>query len=90
MTDPKFDEGIYQPLHVEDDPEPAPVPLEAHFHADTAPASRNYTTRQYSIAAFRCRFNGAGEHTYMDEHCPHYDVTDEQGPRIRPGWTVQG
>jgi hypothetical protein len=87
---PAFDEGIYQPVHIEDDPQPQQVPLEAYFHQETAPASRNYPGHQHSIAVSRCRFNGAGEHTYMAEKCPHYDVTDEQGPRIRPGWTVQG
>lgn len=51
MTDSGFDEGIYQPLHVEDDPEPKPVPLQAYFHAESAPPSRHVLPPRVRSAA---------------------------------------
>jgi len=36
-----------------------------------------------------CRFDENGDHVTMAEHCPHFDVEDETGKRIQPGWTVQ-
>lgn len=36
-----------------------------------------------------CRFDEYGNHTSMSDDCPHYDSSDEEGPRVRPGWTVQ-
>jgi hypothetical protein len=37
---PDFPEGIFTPLHVEDDPEPQPVPLQKYFWEETAAPSR--------------------------------------------------
>ena len=36
-----------------------------------------------------CRFDERGRHVQAGKHCPHYNVSDEEGPRIRPNWTVQ-
>lgn len=36
-----------------------------------------------------CHFDEAGEHTHIAENCPHFDSADEEGPRIRQGWTIQ-
>jgi hypothetical protein len=39
---PTFPEGMFQPLHVEDNPEPQPVPLQQYFFEETpAPSRRN-------------------------------------------------
>lgn len=51
MTGSGFTEGIYQPLHVPDDPEPEPVPLQAYFHAEGAPPSRNVLPPRVRSAA---------------------------------------
>lgn len=37
-----------------------------------------------------CRFDEAGNHTFMGRACPHFDMEDEMGRTIRPGWTAQG
>jgi hypothetical protein len=36
-----------------------------------------------------CRFDTEGNHVEMARGCPHYDASDEEGPRVSPGWTVQ-
>jgi hypothetical protein len=36
-----------------------------------------------------CRFNKDGEHITMAKDCPHFNIDDEEGKRIKPGWTVQ-
>jgi hypothetical protein len=36
-----------------------------------------------------CVFGDDGSHISMAENCPHYNTSDEEGPRINPGWTVQ-
>lgn len=36
-----------------------------------------------------CVFDETGQHVYIGQHCPHFDVVDEMGLRIKPGWTVQ-
>lgn len=36
-----------------------------------------------------CHFDEAGEHTHIADKCPHFNAEDEEGPRIRQGWTIQ-
>lgn len=36
-----------------------------------------------------CRFDQDGNHITMAKHCPHFDPEDEEGRKIRTGWTVQ-
>lgn len=36
-----------------------------------------------------CRFDKKGEHVIMARNCPHFEVEDEEGKRIRKGWTCQ-
>lgn len=36
-----------------------------------------------------CRLDSHGEHVTMARDCPHFDLEDEMGRRINPGWTVQ-
>jgi hypothetical protein len=36
-----------------------------------------------------CHFDETGNHTAMAQNCPHFDPEDEEGFRIRQGWTVQ-
>jgi hypothetical protein len=42
-----------------------------------------------SFAVDMCRFDENGNHAQMGKNCPHYEQTDEEGPRITPGWTIQ-
>lgn len=47
---PGFGEGIIKPVHVPDDPVPQPVPLQAYFAQEMAPASRNLSPPERCIA----------------------------------------
>lgn len=50
--------------------------------------NRPDSTRYHSHAAIDiCRFSD-GNH-YPGKHCPHYDVVDEEGPKVNPAWTAQ-
>lgn len=40
MNKPTFPEGMFQPLHVPDNPEPQPVPLQRYFFEETGPPGR--------------------------------------------------
>lgn len=55
---------------------------ESHFRPGTLPYHNNF-------AVEICRFDNQGNHLTMAKNCPHYEGSDEEGPRIRPGWTVQ-
>jgi hypothetical protein len=88
MSEP-FNEGIFQPVHVEDDPDPEPVPLQQYFFEETARPSRRAVKPSRPITRHVCRFDERGRHTYMAEQCPHYAIEDENGPRRKPEWTVQ-
>lgn len=55
---------------------------ESRFRPGTLPYHNNFATDV-------CRFNDSGEHTTMAKNCPHFESHDEEGPRIRQGWTVQ-
>lgn len=89
-ADPAFTDGVLQPFHVEDDPEPEEIPLAEHFFSELPRGRYRGVSREYPIATERCRFDSAGHHLTMAEHCPHFDSHDEMGKRITPGWTVQG
>jgi hypothetical protein len=77
------------PVHVEDDPDPEPVPLEQHFGEELAPPSRRTVQHGRLMNVERCRFDHKGGHLYTAEHCPHGALRDEQGPVKPPGWTCQ-
>lgn len=60
------------------------------FHDDLQGLNMSPTVGwQRGINTQVCRFNSSGEHIAMAEDCPHFDMEDELGKRIRPGWTVQ-
>jgi hypothetical protein len=87
---PAFPEGVFQPVHVEDDPEPQPVPLQQYFFEESAPPSRRNVARSRCMTSLICHFDERGQHTFMSPACPHFSTDDETGQRTRPEWTVQG
>lgn len=36
-----------------------------------------------------CRFDDSGNHVLISGKCPHFDIEDEEGKIVKPGWTVQ-
>lgn len=88
-ADPSFTDGVLQPFHVEDDPEPEVIPLAEHFFSELSRPAGKTVSREWAIHTERCRFDSAGNHLTMAEHCPHFDSHDEMGKRINTGWTVQ-
>jgi len=46
-------------------------------------------SRKQKLYTQVCRFDQNGDHITMAKDCPHFDAEDEEGRRIRPGWTVQ-
>jgi hypothetical protein len=55
---------------------------EVDYHPDTVGYYQGFHTEV-------CRFDEQGNHTQMAKNCPHFEAADEEGPRIRQGWTVQ-
>lgn len=45
--------------------------------------------RSYHAAVDVCRFDEQGNHVVMAKNCVHFNEVDEEGPRVRPGWTIQ-
>lgn len=74
----------------QEEPEPED-PFEARrrvFHSQirSRPDDTGYHN---SFAVDICKFDERGKHVQTAKKCPHYDITDEEGPRVRPGWTAQ-
>ncbi len=65
-----------------------PADYHDRFWDDVTPGNR-HVGYEVPIYIQVCRFDLDGNHTQMAKDCPHYDATDEEGPRIVPGWTVQ-
>lgn len=55
---------------------------ESRFRPGTLPYHNNF-------AVDVCRFDEQGHHTTMAKNCPHYESEDEEGQRVKTGWTVQ-
>lgn len=68
-----FTDGIFRPVHVPDNPEPQPVPLQDYFYQEMAPRSRTAAPREPVIAVSVCRYID-GRHAIPGPSCPH------QGP----------
>ena len=62
MKDPRYAENIFRPVHVPDNPEPKPVPLQAYFGQEMAPASRKTEDRERCIAVQVIRRRARGPH----------------------------
>lgn len=62
MPDPRFTESIFRPVHVPDNPEPQPVPLQAYFSQEMAPASRRNEGKERCIAVYVDRRIARGPH----------------------------
>lgn len=61
-----------------------------YFHDDVPPAGYAQTGYpEFLYTEVTCHFNELGEHTYMSRNCPHFDMEDQEGRRIRKNWTVQ-
>ena len=60
MDNTRFTEAVFTPVNVEDVPEPEPVPLQQYFWEETAPPSRNTTTREHCIAVTIIRKQARG------------------------------
>lgn len=59
------------------------------FFYDDIHISPDNTLYHSGIYTEACRFDEVGEHTYIAKNCPHFDAANEEGPRIRQGWTIQ-
>lgn len=60
-----------------------------YFWDDQQLGSAKYADNSYGIHVQRCVFDDSGDHLYMAKDCPHFELEDEEGPRIQQGWTVQ-
>lgn len=59
------------------------------FYDDLPQPGGKYTGYHWGFHTDICRFDEQGRHTQMADNCPHFDLEDEEGKRILPGWTVQ-
>lgn len=57
-----------------------------HRYSSNRPDDTSYHN-SFEVAV--CKFDERGRHVQAGKHCPHYEIVDEEGPRIKPGWTVQ-
>lgn len=91
LTDP-FDHMLPPVLENSDELDLEEGPRDYHeFFWDEAVERGQYIPRApgKTLHTEICRFNSSGEHTTMARNCPHFDLEDEEGKRIRQGWTVQ-
>lgn len=78
------------PQTFDDVTEEEPRDYHEFFRDDVPPESGKYVgLPEMLYTEVTCKFNHRGEHIYMSENCPHFNMEDEEGRRIREGWTVQ-
>lgn len=59
------------------------------FYDDLPEPGSKYTEWHRGIHSSICVFDEHGQHVYMSDDCPHFESEDEEGKRIKQGWTVQ-
>lgn len=59
------------------------------FYDDLPKYDPKFAGSPYQPYTQVCVFDEEGNHTSMAHNCPHYDMEDETGRKIRGSWTVQ-
>lgn len=75
--------GVRPPEHPEDE-EVNPMDERRRLFHSQVRFRPDDVVRQNNFAVDICRFDERGKHVQMAKHCPHFELEDEEGIRIRP------